>query len=137
MFECRKARKRLVDYLEGMLSGPAGAEVDRHVLSCRACQGELEGLQAAREVMLSTRPLKCPEGVWEQIERKIRSVQAEKSNVWNLLSRPAYAITAGLVLWAMMAISLMVSPSGSMPPAASVIVSPLSPVGISVEAGTR
>ncbi len=133
MFKCRRVRERLVDYVEGALADRVKRETVRHIESCSACREELKAIRLSREALLSVRRSPCAEGVWARVSARLDTIERESSRVWRLLSRPAYACAACLVLVVMGAASLSFSPAGFAPPAVSAIISPLSPVGVSVE----
>ena len=135
MFECRRIRKRLVDYLEDALSDSVRADMARHMESCSACRRELEVLQLARRALSSVRRARAPAGIWTRIDARLGDIEGESSWMWRLLSRrPAYACIAWLVLFVLGASTLFISPAGHVPPFVSIMISPLSPVGISVQA---
>ena len=132
MFECRRTRRRLIDYLDDSL--PDAGRVERHIESCPACRDELESLRLCRNALLSVRRSAAPERIWARVDSRLRAIEAESSPVWRLLSgRPTYAFAAGLVLFLVGACSLLIGPAGHAPPVVLMLISPLSPVGISVQ----
>ena len=93
---------------------------------------ELEALEFAEKALLSVKWHKAPERIRERVFSRIRAIEEETSWLWRLLSRPGYAFAAGVLLFMMAGASLWISPAGHVPPAVSVMVSPLSPIGVSV-----
>ncbi|HET6453688.1 MAG TPA: hypothetical protein VFI02_04735 [Armatimonadota bacterium] len=95
-------------------------------------RSEQEALEFAEKALLSVKRPHAPERVRERVTSRIHAIEAETSWLWRLLSRPAYAFVAGVLLFVMLGASLWISPAGQVPPAVSIMVSPLSPVGVSV-----
>ena len=92
---------------------------------------ELEALEFAEKALLSVKHPRAPGRIRERVMSRIHAMEQETSWLWRLLSRPGYAFVAGVLLFIMAGASLWISPAGQVPPAVSIIVSPLSPVGVS------
>ena len=95
-------------------------------------RSEQEALEFAEKALRSVNRPHAPERVRERVMSRIHAIEAETSWLWRVLSRPAYAFVAGVLLFMMLGASLWISPAGQVPPAVSIMVSPLSPVGVSV-----
>lgn len=133
MFECRKTRKRLIDYLERVLPQHLSAQITRHVDLCHACQNELTALKLTREALLSVPRPRCPESMWVRIASRLEAVERGGSRLYRVFSRPAYRFAAHLVLFVTGAATLSFTVVGLLPPVLAVMLSPFSPVGVSVE----
>ena len=134
MSECRRIRKRLVDYLEDELPVQAKMEAAAHLERCQACRREMDALRNGKEALLSLARTECPDDIWARIESRILGVEREGSRIWRLLSRPAYALLTSVALFALLGLSISMRPTGIAPPTMWLMVSPISPVGVQVEA---
>ena len=93
---------------------------------------EQETLEFAETALRSVKRHKAPDRIRERVFSRIRAMEEETSWLWRLLSRPAYAFAAGVLLFMVLGASLWISPAGRVPPAVSIIISPISPIGVSV-----
>ena len=93
---------------------------------------EQQALEFAEKALRSVNRPHAPACIRERLLERIRAIEEETSWLWRMLSRPGYAFAAGVLLFMMAGASLWISPAGRVPPAVSIMVSPLSPIGISV-----
>ncbi len=104
MNDCERIGLRLDDYLGGMLSAGARAEVERHLETCSACARDAEALRRlladARALPRSIAP---PRDLWYAIDARLGEQAPARPGVRFIRVRPRLLAAAAVVLVAVTA----------------------------------
>jgi len=68
---CDDVKERLSEYVDDLLDGEAGAELEEHLSTCTACQQELASLRALVHELGSLRPVEPPADFLEQLHERL------------------------------------------------------------------
>ncbi|MFQ5802074.1 MAG: zf-HC2 domain-containing protein [Candidatus Methylomirabilales bacterium] len=122
MMECDACRSKLLEYLEGDLTGPAQADLQTHLTQCPGCREELEGLQETLALIARIPVPEPPEAFWQQYLRELRQKVAAppwpaRLQHWlaGFTLRPIPALAVGIAL--MLAVFLTWNTPTVQPPA--------------------
>lgn len=100
MFDCRKARERLPDYLDGALSPALRERLAGHLSACAPCREEHRLLAAARSLLSREGGMRCPSDFTHLAERVARRATRPAPFLWlrrGLVATTAAAALAGFV----------------------------------------
>ena len=68
---CDDVKERLSEYVDDLLDGEAGAELEEHLSTCTACQQELASLRALVHELGSLRPMEPPADFLDQLHERL------------------------------------------------------------------
>ncbi len=103
--ECETWRSKLLEYLDGDLTGATRAELEAHLIQCERCRDELQSLQDTL-ALIARMPAPDPsEAFWQQYLRELRQKVAPALRLaglrdWlaSLMLRPIPAMAVGIAL---------------------------------------
>lgn len=102
MTDCKEIGERLLDWVEGELSGSEQARVAAHLQECSACKDEVRLLQAMTRSIAGLPELAAPKGIEARVMARLRGQgRAPASQGWFaglLAGRPAFAMAGALAL---------------------------------------
>jgi len=105
---CGEAKRLLNRYVDGELDLRAREELDRHILSCPACEAELSDLRRMSEVFVPAREQGLSWSLWPRFDAKLARELAPRRYMMQLegLARHLVPVAAVLlaivvVLWAL------------------------------------
>ena len=78
--ECKEFQKNLVAYMDRELTEKESASIDGHLLSCSACQKELEELRESMSVLSEWEDIKPSENYDRVFWQKIKLLREDKEN---------------------------------------------------------
>lgn len=101
---CRRAKSRLVDYLEGTLSQVTAEELEHHLKRCPGCRQEIEEL---RRLLLLLRPEPVPEldqssrdAFLPELRGRIKGYTSRSRGwVWPISAAAGVLLVLGLGWW--------------------------------------
>ncbi len=103
MFACSRHRKRLGAYLDGELSGPERASVERHLETCESCRSVLSGLKELGPLLGAFDAPPVPSGLTGRVmaaavrpEREATTVGWNPLKWWRMSSRPMRWAAVGM-----------------------------------------
>lgn len=103
--ECDACRSKLLEYLDGDLTGPAQGELEVHLTQCPGCREELQGIQDTLSLIARMPAPEPPEAFWQQYLRELRQRVAAPSwparlQQWlaGFTRRPIPALAVGIAL---------------------------------------
>ncbi len=70
--KCREVKKRLSEYVDGVLDTRREKLIREHIAKCKNCAEELRALQACVSILNSLQEIKAPEGFQEKVQQRIR-----------------------------------------------------------------
>ncbi|NOZ63816.1 MAG: hypothetical protein GXO71_02535 [Caldiserica bacterium] len=69
--KCREVKKRLSEYMDGMLDARREKLIREHIAKCRNCTEELRSLQVSVNILNSLQEIKAPEDFLEKVQQRI------------------------------------------------------------------
>jgi len=109
---CAKVRKHLALHAGGDLAPRRAARLEAHLVGCADCRRELQSLRAARARVRAAAAAKQVPG-WSEAEWKALMVRATagriESRAPTFLARPRWALAAGTVGVALIAVAVLVT----------------------------
>lgn len=70
--ECPETKKRLSEYIDGVLDAGKTAQIEKHLKACADCRSELEALERLIQTLGSMDTLKAPEGFMAEVHERIK-----------------------------------------------------------------
>ncbi|MCK4648335.1 zf-HC2 domain-containing protein [bacterium] len=117
MISCRKVKRWTVDYLEGTLSKEKKILFDEHLSKCSRCAQEVGALAKTQKLVRLKAIEEMPEAFWARYLPRLKRRLEEKPLLrlaWRPVPALALATATTLVLLAVVAISLLRTPSLSL-----------------------
>jgi hypothetical protein len=86
--KCVDVKKYLSEYIDGKLLGELHEQVEKHLLSCRACSEELDALMTVKEHLGKMKEIEAPQDFISSIHKRIEEDSVLKK-IFNTLFKPA------------------------------------------------
>lgn len=71
--ECARIKELLSEFIDGALDAQAGAVVEEHIATCKACKDEFNSLTALVKELGSLKPVQPPANFLEEIHGRVRT----------------------------------------------------------------